>query len=94
MRSAVSWYTVLAIYFIVWWLVFFTVLPFGIRSQEEHADVALGTDPGAPMVHGLKTKLLWTTAVSAVVFAIFYWAFVTKLVAFDDVVTLWGLVKL
>ena len=45
------WYTVLAIYFIVWWLVFFTVLPFGIRSEEEHVDVVLGTDPGAPKVH-------------------------------------------
>ncbi len=85
------WYTVLAIYFIVWWLVFFTVLPFGIRSEDEHAEMALGTDPGAPKVHGLKTKLLWTTAVSTIVFAIFYWAFVTKVVAFEDLVTLWGL---
>jgi len=89
----VPWYTVLAIYFIVWWLVFFTVLPWGVRSQEEHADVVLGTDPGAPKVHGLKAKLLWTTAVSTIVFAIFYWAFVTKVVAFEDLVTLWGLLK-
>ena len=87
------WYTILAIYFIVWWLVFFIVLPFGIRSQEEPAEIALGTDPGAPKVHGLKAKLLWTTAVSTIVFAIFYWAFVTKVVAFDDLVTLWGLLK-
>ena len=85
------WYTVLAIYFIVWWLVFFIVLPFGIRSQEEHAEIARGTDPGAPRVHGLKPKLLWTTAVSTIVFAIFYWAFVAKVVAFEDLVTLWGL---
>jgi predicted secreted protein len=89
----VPWYTVLAIYFIVWWLVFFTVLPFGMRSQEEAADVVPGTDPGAPKVHGLKTKLLWTTAVSTILFAIFYWAFVTKVVAFEDLVTFWGLLK-
>ena len=87
------WYTVLAIYFIVWWLVFFTVLPWGIRSQEEQGDVVRGTDPGAPTVHGLKTKLLWTTGVSTIVFAAFYWAFVTKAVALDDLVTLWGLLK-
>ena len=87
------WYTILAIYFIVWWLVFFTVLPWGIRSQEEHDDVVRGTDPGAPKVPALKAKLLWTTAVSTIVFAIFYWAFVTKAVAFDDLVTLWGLLK-
>ena len=85
------WYTILAIYFIFWWLVFFTVLPFGIRSQEEHGEIPRGTDPGAPKVHGLKAKLWWTTAVSTIVFAIFYWAFVTKVVAFEDLVTLWGL---
>jgi predicted secreted protein len=89
----VPWYTVLAIYFIFWWLVFFTVLPWGIRSQEEHADVVRGSDPGAPAVHGLKAKVIWTTVVSAIVFGAFYWAYVTKAVAFDDLATLWGLLK-
>ena len=31
-----SIFTALAIYFIIWWVVLFTVLPFGIRSQAEH----------------------------------------------------------
>jgi len=89
----VPWTTILAVYFIMWWLVFFTVLPWVIRSQEEHADVVRGTDPGAPKVHGLKIKLVWTTVLATIVFAAFYWAFVTKVVAFDDLVTLWGLLK-
>ena len=88
-----SWYTMLAIYFIFWWLVFFMVLPWGIRSQEEHAEVVLGSDPGAPAVHGLKMKAVWTTVVSAVVFGVFYWAYVTKAVALEDLATLWGLLK-
>jgi len=83
----------LAIYFIFWWLVFFTVLPWGIRSQEEKADVVRGSDPGAPAVHGLKAKMAWTTVVSAIVFGAFYWAFVTKPIAFEDLATLWGLLK-
>jgi len=82
-----------AIYFIIWWLVFFMVLPWGIRSQHEHGEIAPGTDPGAPAVHGLKRKLVWTTLAASVVFSAFYWAFVTKAVAFDDLVTLWGLLK-
>jgi predicted secreted protein len=82
-----------AIYFIMWWLVFFMVLPWGIRSQHEHGDIAPGTDPGAPAVHGLKPKLLWTTVAATGVFLLFYWAYVTKAVAFDDLVTLWGLLK-
>jgi predicted secreted protein len=89
----VPWTTSLAIYFIIWWLVFFTVLPWGIRSQDEGGDAVRGTDPGAPAVHGLKIKLVWTTVVASVAFAAFYWAFVTKAIAFDDLVTLWGWLK-
>ena len=87
------WTTIAAIYFIVWWLVFFAVLPWGIRSQREHGEIAPGTDPGAPAVHGLKAKLVWTTVVSGIVFGLFYWVYVTKAVAFDDLATLWGLLK-
>lgn len=87
------YYTMLAIYFIVWWVVFFMVLPWGVRSQEEKAEVVLGSDPGAPAVHGLKAKLAWTTVVSGFVFGAFYWAFVTRAVPLEDLVTLWGLIK-
>ena len=83
----------LAIYFIMWWLVFFAVLPWGVRSQEEDTDVVRGSDPGAPAIHGLQTKMVWTTVVSAIVFGVFYWAYVTKAVAFEDLATLWGLLK-
>lgn len=82
-----------AIYFIIWWLVLFAVLPFGVRSQHEAGDFVPGTDPGAPTLHGLRTKMLWTTVVATVVFVAFYWAYVTKAVAFDDLITLWGLLK-
>jgi len=60
----------LAIYFIVWWVVLFAVLPFGVRSQHEEGGGAEGTDPGAPVVHGMARKLVWTTVVSAVIFGI------------------------
>jgi predicted secreted protein len=55
--------------------------------------VVRGTDPGAPAVHGLKVKLVWTTVVASIGFAVFYWAFVTKAIAFEDLVTLWGWLK-
>lgn len=82
-----------AIYFIMWWLVFFAVLPFGIRSQHEHGDIPAGTDPGAPVLHGLRLKIVWTTVAASVVFGLFYWAYVTRAIAFDDLVTFWGLLK-
>lgn len=87
------WYTFVAIYFIVWWLVFFTVLPWGqARNAAEEAAVP-GADPGAPDVPRLGQKVAWTTVISAVVCGLFCWAFVTRIVAFEDLTTLWGLIR-
>jgi predicted secreted protein len=89
----VAWTTILAIYFVLWWVVLFAVLPFGVRSQADHGVVAPGTDPGAPAVPALIAKLVWTTLVSAVLFAVFYWIYVNRLVSLEDLATLWGLLK-
>ena len=62
--------TVIAIYFIIWWVVLFAVLPWGVRSQEESGEVAPGTDPGAPAVHRVWMKLVWTTVIAGVVFGV------------------------
>ena len=58
-----------AIYFVLWWLVLFLTLPFGIRSQHEDGGGSPGTDPGAPVVSGMGRKLIWTTLLSAVFYA-------------------------
>ena len=88
-----AWTTMLAIYFVVWWVVLFAVLPFGVRSQAEQGAVTPGTDPGAPAIPGLKAKLVWTTVVSAAVFGAFYGVYVSRLVSLQDLATLWGLLK-
>ena len=85
--------TAIATYFVLWWLVLFVVLPFGIRSQAESGDVSPGTDPGAPALPRLLSKLVWTTVVAGVVFAAMYVVYVYRLVTLDDLATLWGLVK-
>lgn len=62
----------LAIYFVLWWIVLFAVLPFGVRNQTEIEPGASvpGSDPGAPVAPLMLRKLLWTTIVSAVIFAV------------------------
>ena len=60
----------IAIYFIIWWLSLFVVLPFGVRSQHETGVVTDGSDPGAPAVPLIARKLLITTVVAAVFFII------------------------
>jgi predicted secreted protein len=89
----VSVTTAIAIYFIVWWVVLFAVLPWGVRSQAEAEAVTPGTDPGAPVATHLLAKLGWTTLVSAAVFALCYLVYVNRLVTLDEFVTLWGLLR-
>jgi predicted secreted protein len=62
--------TWLAIYFVLWWVTLFVTLPFGVRSQHEDGTGAPGTDPGAPIVSRMGARLLWTTLLSAVIFAV------------------------
>ena len=64
-----------AIYFVIWWITLFLTLPFGVRSQHEDGEGAPGTDPGAPIASQMGKKLIWTTAISAVIFAIAMWAY-------------------
>ena len=71
--------TALAIYFVLWWVVLFLTLPFGVRSQHEGGEgvgeTIPGTDPGAPVLARMGSKLIWTTIISAVIFAIAMWAY-------------------
>ena len=66
--------TMFAIYFVLWWVVLFITLPFGVRSQHEEGGGVEGTDPGAPVAHGMMWKVVWTTIISAVLFGAGLWA--------------------
>lgn len=64
----------IAIYFLIWWITLFAVLPFGIRSQHEQGAVEDGTDPGAPLAPQLLKKAIATTIISGVIFGAGYFA--------------------
>jgi predicted secreted protein len=84
--------TAIAIYFIIWWTVLFAVLPWGVRSQQESGAVAPGTDPGAPAIPRLRRKLIWTTIVAGLVFALWYVVYAYRLIAIDDLAAMLGMV--
>jgi predicted secreted protein len=81
----------LAVYFLVWWLVLFAVLPWGVRSQAEHGEISPGSDPGAPAIPRLLLKLLWTTVVSGLVYGLLYVVYVNRLVTLEDFTRLIGM---
>jgi predicted secreted protein len=86
-----SWTTAAAIYFIIWWVTLFAVLPWGVRSQAESGEVVPGSDPGAPAIPHLRGKLIWTTIVSSLIFALAAVVYAYRLVTLDDLTTLFGL---
>jgi predicted secreted protein len=61
-----------AVYFIVWWMTLFVVLPIGLRTQAEDNDVVLGTVPSAPTRFRAGFVFSLTTVISAIVYAAWY----------------------
>jgi predicted secreted protein len=60
-------FTALFIYFLIWWLTLFTVLPLGVKRNEEDGK---GFDAGAPAKPDLRKKLILNTVISAVILGI------------------------
>ena len=68
-----SFGSALAIYFVIWWITLFAVLPFGIRNAHEAGEkVEEGNDAGAPMVHGLLWKAAVTSVIALLLFGVVY----------------------
>jgi predicted secreted protein len=82
--------TAIAIYFLIWWVTLFAVLPWGVRNQEEAGEVIPGTDPGAPAVHRLWRKVIWTTLIATVIFGILYLVYTRGLIPYDFLMRISG----
>ncbi|WP_206454313.1 DUF1467 family protein [Aurantimonas marina] len=67
-----GWISGIAIYFIIWWVSLFVILPLGVRSQVEDDDVVLGTAHSAPSNARMGRKILQTTVLATAIFAVFY----------------------
>ena len=65
--------TGLAVYLIIWWLVFLMVLPIGAREKISEAEIAEGQFPGAPKRPRILMKIGLCTVVAGVFYAMFHW---------------------
>ncbi|MBU2325928.1 MAG: DUF1467 family protein [Alphaproteobacteria bacterium] len=62
----------LAVYFVIWWLVLFTVLPIGLRTQDEDRNVVPGTVASAPTRFRAARIFLLTTLISGLIYGAWY----------------------
>lgn len=79
-----SLFSLAAIYFIVWWLCFFAVLPWGVKTQAEQNDIVPGTTASAPTSPNLWKKAAATSILAAIVVAIGYWLLNAGLLSLED----------
>ena len=62
------------VYVMIWWVIFFSVLPVGIRSNKEvFKDKIGGNDPGAPKNPKIGKKFLITTLITSIIFLVIYY---------------------
>ena len=84
-------YAVGAIFFVIWWLCLFVVLPFGVRTQAEHEDgIVLGTPASAPARPMLVRKALATTVIAAIVTGLIWLAHDRYGVTLDSISRMFG----
>ena len=67
------------VYVLIWWIIFFSVLPVGIQSNNEKFKERIeGVDPGAPNNPNIVRKFLITTIITSIIFIV-----ICYLVEFD-----------
>jgi predicted secreted protein len=67
------------VFFVIWWIVLFMVLPFGIHIEENPRK---GFAPSAPKNPNLRKKFFITTVLTAFIWGIIQFVMVNHLVVF------------
>ena len=74
-------YTGIMLFVIIWWVVIFAVLPWGVRRQENPEP---GHDPAAPAKPMLIRKAVITTVIAAVLWGIVFYLITNDILVFRD----------
>ena len=62
------------VYVMIWWIIFFSVLPIGIQSNKEiFKEKIEGMDSGAPKNPNIAKKFFITTLITTVIFSVIYY---------------------
>ena len=62
------------VYVMIWWIIFFSVLPIGIQSKKDVFKEEIGgMDPGAPKNPNIAKKFFITTLITTIIFTAIYY---------------------
>ncbi len=68
-----SFGTIIAVYFVIWWITFVAMVNYGHTSQAKAGTIEKGTPAGAPQNFSFGRKAFWVSIVAAIVTAFIYW---------------------
>lgn len=75
----------IVLFAVIWFMVFFCVLPVRFQSQAEAGSIVPGTPPSAPSDPQLKRKAKITTAITVVLWGICAWVLLTGMFTIRDI---------
>ena len=64
------WFSQIAIFLLIWFVILFAVLPFGVQQSSNPEP---GHDPGAPTNPKLGRKAIVTTVISLLIWGVYYY---------------------
>lgn len=79
-----SFISIFAIFFVVWWVTLFAILPIGVTTNESVDPLTRGTEGSAPDTPRMGLKVVLTTVIASVIVGLFYFVTVTLGLGVDD----------
>ncbi|MCZ4282016.1 DUF1467 family protein [Kiloniella laminariae] len=76
-----NWVTGILVYVIIWWLIFFMALPFGVKPTD---NPHVGHEPSAPANPMLLKKALITSLISAILWGVAFYIITNKLITIGE----------
>jgi predicted secreted protein len=73
-----TWFTGVVVFLIIWWVVLFAVLPWGVRTPD---NPEAGHATSAPVRPMLWRKVLITTLITCLLWGIAYWLITSDLIS-------------
>lgn len=70
---------------VIWFLTLFIILPLNIKTQNDVGSIAEGTPASAPTNPQLKTKILWTTLITFLIWIPLCFVIVFEIVSISDI---------